>query len=168
MTEEYPLEPDLVTCSCDIEWDRNTYSQCSHCLQNLWDLDRVAPSTPLREESAVPAGGETVLEGGERGRAGIDILACGRRHTIEHGQRVRLGRNENLETAEVFTAASNISRFHAELRFDGERLFVTDTNSSNGTFVNDQRLPADTEYELRPGQTLRLASNVPVDILWER
>ena len=167
MTEEYPLEPDLVTCSCDIEWDRNTYSQCSHCLQNLWNLDR-APTPPPREDSAGPSGGETVLEGGERGRVGIDILACGRRHTIEPGQRVRLGRNENLETAEVFETASNISRLHAELRFDGERLFVTDTNSSNGTFVNDQQLPAGTEYELRPGQTLRLASNVPVDILWGR
>ncbi len=46
----------------------------------------------------------------------------------------------------------SISRMHARLDLDGERFKVTDLKSSNGTFVNDARVPAAT---LAPGDRVR-------------
>ncbi|OMC39021.1 hypothetical protein A5740_02990 [Mycobacterium sp. GA-1841] len=96
----------------------------------------------------------------------MDLLVCGRRLTLEPGRVLTLGRDEALSTESVFRSVLNVSRRHAELRYEDGRLYVTDIGSSNGTFVNDQRLPASTEYELRPGQALRLASDVAVEIRW--
>lgn len=156
LTDE--LAPDTVTCRCGTQWDRNVFSQCAECSADLWNPDHLAPRT------SDPA---TVIEEAPQGARGLDVLACGQRIRLEPGSPVRLGRQEECETAAVFRGTANVSRWHAVLRFDGQRLFVTDTKSSNGTFVNDMELPADTEYELRPGQTLRLASNVNIDVKWE-
>jgi FHA domain/Domain of unknown function (DUF1707) len=47
-----------------------------------------------------------------------------------------------------------VSRHHAELRRDGERWFLRDLGSSNGTRVNGLRVIEDTE--VRPGDRLSL------------
>ena len=164
LTGETPLPADMVTCGCGLQWDRNVFSQCTKCVTNLWDLDVVSPRRPETGQSPMP--GSTVLEGDSSQRASIDVLVCGRRLTLVEGCPLRLGRQDDWETSEVFREAMNISREHAVLRFDRGRLLVTDTGSSNGTYVDDQRLPPNHEYELREGQRLRLASNVAVDILW--
>lgn len=162
LTGDVPLEADVVTCRCGLRWDRNIYSLCSDCACDLWNLD---PS-PAPPAGGAEAAGHTVLEG-PPSAARIEILACGRRLGIDGGRSLPLGRRDDLETAEVFREAKNVSREHAILRFEDGTLFVTDTSSSNGTFVDGQQLPPATEYELRPGQTLRLASNVAIEILWE-
>lgn len=165
MNIDPPPEPDVVTCVCGRQWDRNIYSQCRNCLTNLWDLERATPIPPAREST--PAAHDTFLERASPSERGIDVLVCGRRLTIVDGQALRLGRQDDFETAEVFREAINVSRAHAVLRFDSGRVYVTDTRSSNGTYVDGQPLPPDHEYEIRQGQTLRLASNVAVDLLWE-
>ncbi len=38
-----------------------------------------------------------------------------------------------------------ISPFHAEIRIDGDQVFISDTGSSNGTFVNGKRIQRRTE-----------------------
>ena len=161
--------PDLVTCVCGRQSDRNVFSQCPDCLTNLWELDRAGAPSPVPVATPVsrhiPG---TVLDPHQPDLRGIDILVGGRRITVGVNRTVRLGRGEGLETCDVFRDLMNVSRRHAELRFDGENVFVTDTGSSNGTFVNDHRLPVDIEYQLSPGQALRLASNVPIDIEWEQ
>jgi hypothetical protein len=161
---------DNVTCPvCKLECDRNIYSHCPRDSTNLWELDRVVvrdPSGGAPVHPAPDASIKTFLESDCGAGEGIDILVCGRRLSVKSGQVLRLGRQDDLETADVFAGRNNVSRLHAELRFDGARLYVKDTHSSNGTYVGDRELPADTEYELRPGQTLRLASNIPVEIQW--
>lgn len=163
---------DLVTCKCGSDWDRALYSQCAHCTRNLWDDANLVgprpayayPDPPDPERASAPG---TVLEGA-RPSPGIDLLVCGQRLAVEPGSALQLGRDDDLETESVFRTVMNVSRHHASLRYADGRLYVTDTGSSNGTFVDDQRLPAHTEYELRPGQTLRLGSNVLIEIRWPR
>lgn len=158
---------DPVTCKCGSDWDRALYSQCAHCTRNLWDDANLIGPQPAHPDPPVPARAAapgTVLD--VPPHPGIGLLVCGRRLTVESGRTLQLGRDDDLETESVFRTAMNVSRHHALLRYEDGRLYVTDTYSSNGTFVNDQRLPADTEYELRPGQTLRLGSNVHVEIRW--
>lgn len=58
----------------------------------------------------------------------------------------------------------NISRRHAEITFDAARqvYFITDLNSSNGTYLNGQRLPADRATQLNSGAVINFGPNVSV------
>lgn len=49
----------------------------------------------------------------------------------------------------------SVSRRHARLSIDGERVLIEDLSSATGTFVGGQRLPSETPRELPPGQPLR-------------
>lgn len=49
---------------------------------------------------------------------------------------------------------SQVSREHAVLTYDGERFWLEDTGSTNGTFVDDERIQ--TRVEIRPGQLFRV------------
>lgn len=48
------------------------------------------------------------------------------------------------------------SRLHATAWSAGEQCFLQDERSANGTFVNDQRLPAGQPRALRPGDQIRI------------
>ncbi|HET7464535.1 MAG TPA: FHA domain-containing protein [Longimicrobium sp.] len=49
---------------------------------------------------------------------------------------------------------------HARFRSGGGRVFVTDLDSKNRTFVNDQPLTPHQEREIRPGDTVRMGNTV--------
>lgn len=53
-----------------------------------------------------------------------------------------------------------VSRCHAEFRVSGVKLELVDLNSTNGTFVNSQRLPAHEPRELQPGDEIRFGNTV--------
>ncbi len=67
---------------------------------------------------------------------------------IEHN--VDLGRSQDCK---VEVPDPNASRFHAVLEFDGQSLRLVDENSSNGTYVNEERTQ---RRELRHGDVLRI------------
>ena len=46
------------------------------------------------------------------------------------------------------------SRFHAELKCKGDRVFLSDASSANGTYLNGQRVSA--PMPLRPGDLIRI------------
>lgn len=50
-------------------------------------------------------------------------------------------------------AEASVSSHHAEIQLRGSDVVVKDLNSTNGTFVNNERV---TETVLKPGQILRL------------
>jgi len=49
-----------------------------------------------------------------------------------------------------------VSRFHAEIQKIKENFFVTDLNSSNGTFVNDIKVPEGKYIKLKENDKIRL------------
>ena len=49
---------------------------------------------------------------------------------------------------------------HARFRFAGGRLYVTDLDSKNRTFVNEEPLAPHQEREMRPGETVRMGNTV--------
>jgi pSer/pThr/pTyr-binding forkhead associated (FHA) protein len=51
---------------------------------------------------------------------------------------------------------AGVSRQHAKIRHQGGRFFVEDLGSTNGTFVNEQRLPPRLPHPLQAGDKLRL------------
>jgi DNA-binding winged helix-turn-helix (wHTH) protein len=52
---------------------------------------------------------------------------------------------------------TQISRLHATLEYDHEQVVITDLNSTNGTFVNGERLTAHQPKRLRAGDKISLA-----------
>ncbi|MCZ7544982.1 MAG: FHA domain-containing protein [Anaerolineae bacterium] len=53
-----------------------------------------------------------------------------------------------------------VSRRHAAIRASGDRLNLWDLGSSNGTFLNGQRLAPDRPYTLHDGDEVRLGQMV--------
>lgn len=53
---------------------------------------------------------------------------------------------------------SYVSNAHAAVEVRGGKAYLTDLNSTNGTFVNGQRLPSGTSQELKPKQVIELGS----------
>ena len=99
---------------------------------------RLAPlAAPRPAESTVLA-----LEDGDGRRTQLDP---------EQGV-VRLGRALDND---VVLADTRVSRYHAQLRWDGRRWLVWDLQSTNGTFVGAKRV-AGEPLPLSRGSTLRL------------
>ena len=51
-----------------------------------------------------------------------------------------------------------VSRNHAEIIIQNGDYFVLDKGSTNGTYIDDERLQVDTLTEIKPGQMLRFAN----------
>ena len=71
---------------------------------------------------------------------------------LPNGARLVLGRDAQ---AEIRLLDEGLSRRHAVFHRTGDRLFVTDPGSKNGTFVNGRRVAG--EQELRHGDEVRAA-----------
>ena len=88
----------------------------------------------------------THLSGSYRGGRGVfeaDRLTIGRGREND----IRLGRNDTLASAR-----------HAELTLEGDTWYLRDLGSTNGTFVNDQKLAAPAM--LQPGDKVRVGQTL--------
>jgi pSer/pThr/pTyr-binding forkhead associated (FHA) protein len=64
-----------------------------------------------------------------------------------------MGRDDDCH---LRTANSFVSHRHCELQTDGEKITIRDCNSTNGTFINSEKI--DSEVELREGDRLKIGS----------
>lgn len=81
---------------------------------------------------------------------------------VPAGTSITLGRDpaESLVAA-AFAGCENVSRRHAVITIDDAgRATIRDENSTNGTFVNGDRLLPGIEIRLVDGDTIRLAADV--------
>ncbi|MFG1851208.1 FHA domain-containing protein [Actinomadura geliboluensis] len=81
---------------------------------------------------------------------------------VSVGQHLVLGRDAGQSpVAATFTQYDNVSRRHSTVWLDPSgTAWVRDEGSTNGTFVNGERLPRGVEAPLRDGDQLRLAADV--------
>jgi pSer/pThr/pTyr-binding forkhead associated (FHA) protein len=85
---------------------------------------------------------------------------------VPAGTSVLLGRDpaESLVAA-AFDGCDNVSRRHALITVDDAgRATIRDENSTNGTFVNGDRLLPGIEVRLVDGDTIRLAADVTGEV----
>ena len=54
--------------------------------------------------------------------------------------------------------APGVSTHHCKLEFQGDKLILTDLNSSYGTYIHGKRIPANTPVSLKPGSSFCLGS----------
>ena len=64
-----------------------------------------------------------------------------------------IGRDDDCQ---LRTSNPYVSHHHCELRTEGDKIILRDCNSTNGTFVNDQRI--DKEAELHEGDRLQIGA----------
>lgn len=103
-------------------------------------MSREAPP-PAPESEAWPTPPSEVPTGGRVLVMGPD--GSTRAFPLGGRQRVTIGRDANNDIA---IASARLSRHHAQLTFDGTRYFLTDLSSTNGTFIeNDRLLPGIAE-----------------------
>ncbi len=57
---------------------------------------------------------------------------------------------------DMIVGEQSISRMHAKFSRDGNNIYITDLNSTNGTFKNGVRLMPNTSEMIEPGDEIRL------------
>ena len=72
------------------------------------------------------------------------------------GDSMSFGRTEDND---VILADDGVSRHHARITRRGERFLLEDLSSSNGTFLQKQRLEAGRPSELREGDEIQIGAN---------
>lgn len=72
---------------------------------------------------------------------------------------IRIGRHSDNQ---INLSDSKVSRFHALLRLEGQRIFIKDLHSTNGTRVNGRLIAG--ERELRIGEVINIGDTI---LQWE-
>ena len=70
--------------------------------------------------------------------------------------RLILGRFE--KDVDIFLNNPAISKIHAEIIKRENSYYIKDCNSVNGTFINNERILGNTEYEIKNGESISFAS----------
>ncbi len=65
-----------------------------------------------------------------------------------------------------FPCAEVVSRIHADLRIEGDSVYIEDTGSSNGTYINHNVLPKGNRHLLRVGDRISLGKGDLVTFLF--
>jgi len=123
------------------------------CISCLRELPSDRPDAP-RDEAL-----RTTLE---RDAAMLRLSFTSGEIVVRPGQQVILGRDpRHAATAARLAPFDNVSRTHATvgLTSDGAG-WLRDENSANGTWADDEPVPAGQTRPLRDGSVIRLASNV--------
>lgn len=76
--------------------------------------------------------------------------------TISLVSKITLGRDERNS---VMIDDKMVSRFHAEVQKIKDDYYIKDLNSSNGTFVNGERVPEGKYVKLRDGDIIRVGKS---------
>jgi len=93
------------------------------------------------------------------------IRGMAERFIFEDGTEVILGRTDlmvaepgHFDMTPYGGHDRGVSRNHALLRFSDDAITITDLSSSNGTFINTQRLPPTTPQQIKHGDEIMLGS----------
>ncbi|WP_146059082.1 FHA domain-containing protein [Actinomadura rubteroloni] len=125
---------------CEAVLTNPAAAQCESCLRPLTSKPHGAPQAAPTLRVQFPSG---------------DVK-------VAAGQHLVLGRDAGQSpVANTFTQYDNVSRRHSTVWLDPSgTAWVRDEGSTNGTFVNGERLPRGVEAPLRDGDQLRLAADV--------
>lgn len=72
---------------------------------------------------------------------------------------LRVGRHS---TNDIVLSDASISRYHSEIEVRPNGIMITDLGSSNGTFINNQRLDPNSQAFVRPGEQLRIGNVITI------
>ncbi len=80
---------------------------------------------------------------------------------IVSDKQIIVGRSSDLDMVLV---EDMVSRKHARIAMQSDQIWIEDLGSTNGTFVNGERVPPYTEVRLVDRDQIRLAADVTGDV----
>ncbi|WP_029523660.1 FHA domain-containing protein [Persephonella sp. KM09-Lau-8] len=110
------------------------------CLNCLEDLSVVSPTSKEKEKS-------------------IKLLINGKELTIKSGD--TLGRQ--AVGSEIFKDFPTVSRKHAKISFENEEWFIEDLNSTNGTYVNGEKIKE--KRKIKTGDKINLSMSLEAKVI---
>jgi hypothetical protein len=153
-----------VTCSqCGTSQPES--KTCSACAEPLPRASRirgaVEEKTPSKGVAAATGlGGDPFYEN----TSPLQIMTpWGDRVILEENDRMRIGRDSTSPWSRQM--GPHISNRHAEVSLKSGILYITDLNSTNGTFVNDIRIAAQTAHQVNSGDVIKLSWDHPCILL---
>lgn len=157
--------PEKKCPSCEGLWE-GTLTMCPDCAMDLIPVSGPASTTlePATVASPDPEAQNTeTLAEGVRWHL---TTPHGMSITLEAGSDQYVGRDvDNCPSAGALINYLQISRMHCRIRATLEELIVEDDYpSTNGVFVNGQRVQQNQPVSVRAGDQLRLAQDVPLQI----
>lgn len=137
---------------------------CGAILENVWDSAVTTVNTDGLEKSSMKIA-ESLVEDALIPKGGIALYAAGASKPIYlfFEKELIMGRkNENapldaslLDLTELGGYQMGLSRRHALIRRTGDGFEVVDLASTNGSWLNDQRMVPNKAYPLASGAQLR-------------
>lgn len=120
------------------------------------DLSSEAGPAPARESATGAPEGPSTPSARQARTYVLVRLSTGEEFVLGEGEEVRLGRGSAC-TVRIHQNP-RISRMHATLRCEGERVLLTDEGSANGVWVAGARLDAHETREVALGERFSLAN----------
>ncbi len=116
------------------------------------------------EEKSASQLDQPVRSGQDTSQASVMFEIDGRDLILPIGDRITVGRASSIpgdaepdvDLGPYGADEKGVSRHHLQIRYQGFKTFASDLGSSNGTWLNGQRLVAETEHLLHDGDELRL------------
>ena len=85
----------------------------------------------------------------------VRIRGCDLPEFVLEGECFSIGKLKDF--VEGFLPAGQVSRYHLVLKKKGEKWLAMDMNSTNGTWINNEKMPAYSPYALCDGDRIRIA-----------
>lgn len=146
-------------CGSLLTSDSNFCTQCGHPVQRekaFYPQNQTAnEGTEVLSQDWYSEGATTVLSGGLPTPPTATLYSCTRQQSIlVDKDSFKLGKNAAAVDYQILNNTS-VSRIHAAIHRRNGEFFIEDLESTNGTYINDERLYG--EKPLRDGDCIRLA-----------
>jgi len=120
---------------------------------------------PPEDSACVYCGAEGAATDQPRSEEQVSVTLRGLEVALPSGGALRIGRS-----APPFAGAlqdlDQLSRDHADVIHSDDGVYITDLGSLNGTYIDDRRLEARVPERVEPSASVRLASNVSLEVVW--
>lgn len=78
---------------------------------------------------------------------------------------ITIGNGKSSQPVEMVLQSQYISRRHATISSDGNRLYVKDLGSTNGTFINNKPIPAQQDIPLSIGDVITFSTHATSQVI---